>query len=47
MKKVVFSLLASLNRAVLPHYSRRDLTRLSKLDRVIIAFRYWVTKNSL
>ncbi|HEY4655615.1 MAG TPA: hypothetical protein VIH22_13930 [Cyclobacteriaceae bacterium] len=47
MKKSVFKLLAALNRAILPRYSRRDLTRLSKLDKALIAYRYWVTRNSL
>jgi hypothetical protein len=47
MKKSLFKLLAKLNRVILPRYSRKDLTRLSKLDQAIIAFRYWVTKNSL
>ena len=47
MKKSLFKLLAKLNRLVLPRYSGRDLTRLSKMDQAIIAFRYWVTKNSL
>jgi hypothetical protein len=47
MKKSLFKLLAKLNKVILPRYSSRDLTRLSKLDQAIIAFRYWVTKNSL
>jgi hypothetical protein len=47
MRKTLFRLLASLNKAILPRYSRRDLNRLTKLDQVIIAYRYWVTKNAL
>ena len=39
--------MAKVNRVLLPRYSKRDLTRLSKVDQAIIAFRYWVTKNSL
>jgi hypothetical protein len=47
MKKTLFKILAGLNKVVLPRYSHRDLTRLSPVAKVIIAFRYWVTKNSL
>jgi hypothetical protein len=47
MKKSLFKVLATLNKWVLPQYSKRDLSKLSKFDQVLIAFRYWVTKNSL
>lgn len=47
MKKSLFKLLARINKVVLPRYSKRDLNRLSKLDKALVAFRYWVTKNSL
>lgn len=47
MKKSLFKLLANINKRILPRYSQRDLSRLSRLDQAIIAFRYWVTKNAL
>jgi len=47
MKKSLFRVLARMNKWILPRYSKRDLARLSKLDQALIAFRYWVTKNSL
>ena len=47
MKKSLFKVLAGINKWVLPRYSKRDITKLSKLDQVLIAFRYWVTKNAL
>lgn len=47
MKKAFFRIMASVNRIVLPRYSKRDITRLNKLDKAIIAYRYWVTKNAL
>jgi hypothetical protein len=47
MKKSLFKVVARINRWILPRYSKRDLARLSKLDQALIAFRYWVTKNSL
>lgn len=47
MTKSIFRLLAAINKALLPRYSKRDLNKLSKLDQALIAYRYWVTKNSL
>jgi hypothetical protein len=47
MKKSVFKVLAMINRWVLPRYSKRDISKLSKIDQAIIGFRYWVTRNSL
>jgi hypothetical protein len=47
MKKSVFRLLARVNKTILPRYSQRDLSRLSKIDKAIIAYRYWVTMHSL
>jgi hypothetical protein len=47
MRKTVFKILAKINKIILPRYSQRDLNRLSKLDKALIAFRYWVTHNSL
>ena len=47
MKKSLFKLLARINKWVLPRYSKRDFSKLSKVDQAIVGFRYWVTKNSL
>jgi hypothetical protein len=47
VRKFVFRLLAALNRHILPRYSRRDLARLGKFDKLIIAFRYFIVRNSL
>ena len=47
MKKSLFRLLARINKMLLPRYSGKDLNRLNKLDKALIAFRYWVTVNSL
>jgi hypothetical protein len=46
-QKSVFRALAKLNRHILPKYGNKDLTQLSKFDKLIIAYRYYVTKNSL
>ncbi|KAA3625599.1 MAG: SsrA-binding protein [Flavobacterium sp.] len=49
MKKRVFKLLAKLNKAILPSYSKRrlDLTKATKLQLAIFGYRLWVTKNAL
>ncbi|MEO5600895.1 MAG: hypothetical protein ABIR06_08210 [Cyclobacteriaceae bacterium] len=47
MKKSLFVVMARINRFILPRYSKRDISRLNKLDQAIIAFRYWITKNAL
>jgi len=49
MKKQVFKLLASLNKILLPSYSKKrlDMTKASKLQLALIGWRYFITKNSL
>jgi hypothetical protein len=47
MKRALFKALARLNKLFLPSYGKRDLTKLSKFDKAIIAYRYWITTNSL
>lgn len=47
MRRVIFILLSKINKLVLPRYSQRDITKLSTLDKLIVAYRYWVTKNTL
>ena len=47
MKKALFRLLASINKVIMPRYSKKDLGKLSRLDKLLVVYRYWVTKNSL
>ena len=47
MKKQIFKLLAALNKVIMPRYSQRDITKLSKVDKALVAYRYWVTINAL
>jgi hypothetical protein len=47
MKKIAFRILARINKLILPRYSKRDITKLSKVDQALIAYRYWVTINAL
>jgi hypothetical protein len=45
--KIIFKILAKLNKLILPKYSKRDISRLSKLDKALVAYRYWVTLRVL
>ncbi|MEZ4792772.1 MAG: SsrA-binding protein [Gelidibacter sp.] len=49
MKRPFFKLLAKLNKAILPSYTKRrlDLSKASKLQLAIIGWRVFVTKNAL
>ena len=49
MKKTFFTLLASLNKLLLPSYSKKhlDMTKASKLQLALIGWRYLVTKNAI
>jgi hypothetical protein len=47
MKKSAFKILAKINKAIMPRFSKKDITRLSKFDQALVAYRYWVTINAL
>lgn len=49
MKKQVFKILAKVNKAVLPSYSKQqlDLIKASKLQMAVIGWRWFITKNAL
>jgi hypothetical protein len=49
MKIKIFRILAKLNKALLPSYSKKqlDLSKASKLQLAIIGWRVYVTKNAL
>lgn len=47
MKKLFFKSLSYLNKKVLPSYIKKDLSRLSALQKGIVGYRLWVTKNYL
>jgi len=46
-KKILFQFLAKLNKLLLPSLYKKDMKKLKKVEMLIIAYRYWVTKNSL
>ncbi|HPF96218.1 MAG: SsrA-binding protein [Flavobacteriaceae bacterium] len=49
MKKVLFKILAKLNKQLLPSYSKRklDISKANKFQLAIIGWRWYVTKRSL
>jgi hypothetical protein len=49
MKKTFFRTLSKINKKVLPSYTKRqlDLAKATKVQKAIIGWKTWVTKNSL
>ncbi|HNQ28391.1 MAG TPA: SsrA-binding protein [Aquaticitalea sp.] len=49
MKTAAFKILAKINKAVLPSYTKRhlDISKASKLQLAVIWWRAYVTKNAL
>ena len=49
MSKSLFKILAKVNKAIMPSYSKQqlDLSKASKLQMAIIGWRWFVTKNAL
>ena len=45
--KLFFKVLAKVNKFIIPTMLHKDLSRLNSLEKLVIAYRYWVTKNSL
>jgi hypothetical protein len=45
--KILFRILAKANKLVMPSFGKKDLTRLSKIEKAIVAYRYWVTIHAL
>ncbi|MBT1707573.1 hypothetical protein KK062_05035 [Fulvivirgaceae bacterium PWU5] len=45
--KAFFKVLAKFNKLILPRYSKRDINHLSKIDKAVVAWRYWVTVHAL
>ncbi len=46
-KKLVFKILAKINKVILPSLYNKDITNLKSYQKLLLAYRYWVTKNSL
>jgi hypothetical protein len=46
-KKILFQFLAKLNKLILPSLYKKDMKKLKKVEMLIIAYSYWVTKNAI
>ncbi|MBL4887811.1 MAG: SsrA-binding protein [Flavobacteriaceae bacterium] len=49
MQKTFFKILAKINKAILPSFTKRrvDLAKASKLQMALFGYRLWVTKKAL
>lgn len=47
MRKSVFNVLNKINKMVLPKLSGKDPSKLTKLQKGILAYRYFVLVNSM
>jgi len=45
--KIIFKFLNKANKVILPSYRSKDLTQLSKFDKIIVGYRYYVLIKSL
>ena len=45
-KKYIFKGLAAINK-VLPSLYKKDISKLKGYEKLILGYRYWVTRNSL
>ena len=39
--------LAVMNKLIMPKLYKKDITKLKNYEKVILGYRYWITKNSL
>ena len=46
-KKYIFKSLAMLNKLIIPKLYKKDIAKLKNYEKVILGYRYWVTRNSL
>ena len=44
---IMFKILAKINKVIFPSLYKKDITQLKRYEKVILGYRYWVTKNSL
>ena len=46
-RKLFFKILAKVNKLIIPSLYKKDIRKLKSYEKVILGYRYWVTKNSL
>ncbi len=46
-RKLFFKILAKVNKLIIPSLYKKDIGKLKRYEKVILGYRYWVTKNIL
>ena len=46
-KKYIFKGLAVMNKLIIPKLHKKDILKLKNYEKIILGYRYWITKNSL
>ena len=46
-KLLFFKILAKINKVFFPSLYKKDIAKLKFYEKVILGYRYWVTRNSL
>ena len=46
-RRLFFKILAKVNKLIIPPLNKKEIGKLKKYEKVILGYRYWVTKNSL
>ena len=46
-RTLFFKILAKVNKLIIPSLYKKDIGKLKSYEKVILGYRYWVTKNSL
>ena len=46
-RKLFFKILVKVNKLIIPSLYKEDIGKLKSYEKVILGYRYWVTKNSL
>jgi hypothetical protein len=46
-KRIFFKVLARMNKIICPSLYDKDIAKLTRSQKIILAYRYWVTRNSL
>jgi len=44
---MTFKILARVNKRIFPSMCKKDMGKLKKWEMLIVAYRYWVTKNAI
>ncbi len=47
MQKSIFKLLLKFNKTFLPSVSKLNVYKMSKMDKALVGYKYWVLLNAL